>query len=136
MSNDPTSSRSLIPRPPLPARQPGEPWTDRQPRAGTDLAAALRRLDSDTMRRVAALELALADRRVRRRLRREIRQGQRNFAWASTDPLWVRAEAAFNAWLRPVSAERGHCGEAHLEIGCEHCPEPPSTTARASPRHM
>ena len=53
----------------------------------------------DLARRVAALEVALTDRRVRRRLRREIRQGQRNFAWASTDPLWVRAEAAFNAWL-------------------------------------
>ena len=56
-------------------------------------------LASDTSRRVAMLELALIDRRLRRQLRREIRQGQSDFSWASQDPVWVRAEAVNNAWL-------------------------------------
>jgi hypothetical protein len=55
-------------------------------------------LHDDMALRVAALELALVDRRARRRLRRQIRQGQRDFAWVG-DPAWVRAEAVNNAWL-------------------------------------
>lgn len=55
-------------------------------------------LSDDVARRLIALELALIDRRARRQLRREIKQGQRDFAWAG-DPAWARAEAATNAWL-------------------------------------
>lgn len=49
--------------------------------------------------RIVMLELALVDRRVRRQLRREIRKGQRDFAWAGSDPVARRMEATFNAWL-------------------------------------
>ena len=54
---------------------------------------------SDIALRVAALELALTDRKARRALRRLIRRGQRDFASVSSDPVWVRAEAAFNEYL-------------------------------------
>jgi hypothetical protein len=56
-------------------------------------------LDQDLSMRVSALELALCSRRARRRLIRQIRRGQRDFAWAGPDPVWVRAEAVNNAWL-------------------------------------
>ena len=56
-------------------------------------------LMSDTELRVIQLELALCSGSARRRLRREIRRGQADFAWAGADPVYRRLEAATNAWL-------------------------------------
>ena len=61
------------------------------------------RLDEALQRRVAMLELALVDRRIRRRLRRVIRQGQRDFAWAADDAVGIRQESWFNLHLAGVA---------------------------------
>ncbi len=60
-------------------------------------------LDEALQRRVAMLELALVDRKIRRRLRRRIRQGQRDFARVGPDPVDVRQESAFNLFLAGVA---------------------------------
>jgi 3-phenylpropionate/cinnamic acid dioxygenase small subunit len=57
------------------------------------------RLNDDTALRVAELALALISWRARRQLRRRIRRGQADFAWAGPDPIARRTEAANNAWL-------------------------------------
>jgi hypothetical protein len=86
--------------PPHPSRPPGEPLTVEY------LAAQLRWLDASDEpyrivqeRRLTALEEALVSRKARRRLRREIRQSTRTFAWVGPAFHGRRVEAVGNEML-------------------------------------
>jgi hypothetical protein len=80
--------------PPRPAPHRGEPWT-----AGRLAAELMWRAWADQPyeivreRRLAALEEALVSRRARRRLRRELSNGARKFAWAGPSFYARRIEA-------------------------------------------
>jgi hypothetical protein len=86
--------------PPRPVPHRGEPWT-----AGRLAAELMWRDWADQPyeivceRRLAALEEALVSRRARRRLRRELSNGARRFAWAGPSFFARRTEAVGNEIL-------------------------------------